>query len=222
MYDAIIFDMDGVLVRHSGQEIFEEAAHTAFADLGVSRPTNEQVTTLSQVPTRAIESNFASVVTDHDIDASDLLIQRDERSVEYQSKAAQNGAKEPYEDVEVVKNLTSPLGVVSNNQQGTVEAVLSIHGLESNFETMYGRAHGLEGLHRRKPDPHYLKQAIADLGVEEVLYVGDSTVDMIAADRAGVDSAFLRRFHREETELPLDPEFDVPDLKALTDQLNPP
>lgn len=221
MYDAIIFDKDGVLVRHSGREIFDEAARAAFADVGVSEPTSEDVRTISRVPTEAIESDFASIGEAYDIDPADLLVRRDERAVEYQSRAAENQHKEPYPDVDVLEELTVPLGVVSNNQQGTVDAVLSIHELEAYFETVYGRAHGLEGLRRRKPNPHYLEQAIADLEAKNPLYVGDSTVDMIAADRAGVGGAFIRRSHREDTELPTEPEYDVPGLRALTDQLNP-
>lgn len=221
MYDAIIFDKDGVLVQHSGRGIFDEAAQAAFADVGVTEPTAEHVATISQVPTEAVQAEFASIAEEYDLDPADLLVRRDERAVEYQARAAENGAKEPYDDVDIVEDLGVPLGVVSNNQQGTVDAVLSTHNLARHFETLYGRAHGLDGLHRRKPDPHYLERAIADLGAENPLYVGDSGTDLLAADRAGVDSAFLRRSHRENASLPTTPQFDVPNLVALNERLNP-
>lgn len=221
MYDAIIFDKDGVLVDHSGRALFDRVARDAFADLGVSDPSREAIATISRVPTEAVNSDFKEIESEYGVDPAQLLLRRDERAVQHQRAAAETGAKEPYDDVLALESVDVPLGVVSNNQQGTVEAVLSIHGLADYFDTAYGRAHGLEGLRNRKPSPHYLEQAIDDLDAQDPLYVGDSGTDLIAAERAGVDSAFLRREHREGYELPTEPRYDVEGLAELVSQITP-
>lgn len=221
MYDAIIFDKDGVLVSHSGRALFDRVARDAFADLGVPNPSPEAIATISKVPTEAVNSDFADIESEYAVDPAELLLRRDERAVQHQRAAAETGAKEPYADVVALESLDVPLGVVSNNQQGTVEAILSVHGLADIFDTTYGRAHGLEGLRNRKPSPHYLEQAIEDLDAQDPLYVGDSGTDLLAAERAGVDSVFVRREHREGYELPTDPRFEVADLSELIREITP-
>jgi phosphoglycolate phosphatase len=64
----------------------------------------------------------------------------------------------------------------------------------------------------KKPNPHYLKRALADLEAESALYVGDSESDVIAANRAGMDSVFVRRQHCCDVELTVHPTYDVNDL----------
>ena len=56
------------------------------------------------------------------------------------------------------------LGLVSNNQHHTVGYALDRFRLGDAFETAYGHHHTVEGLRRRKPDPHYLDRALSDLG----------------------------------------------------------
>ena len=65
----------------------------------------------------------------------------------------------------------------------------------------------------------YLDRALSDLGTRDALYVGDSGVDVEAATRAGVDSAFVRRDHRADYPLRAEPDYEVPDLAALADLL---
>lgn len=108
-----------------------------------------------------------------------------------------------------------PLGVVSNNQHRTVEHVVAECDLGDLFETWYGRHPTLDGMARRKPDPSYLEHAIEDLGTREVLYVGDSNVDIEAAAEAGVDSAFVRRPHREGYDLRREPTHRIDGLDEL-------
>ncbi|PSQ14696.1 hypothetical protein BRC99_02630 [Halobacteriales archaeon QS_7_69_60] len=47
------------------------------------------------------------------------------------------------------------------------------------------------------------------------LYVGDSGSDVVAAHRAGLDSAFLRRPHVRDAELPADPTHEVETLHEV-------
>lgn len=220
MYDAIIFDKDGVLVHRSGRDVFDRAARDALADLGVTDPPEPHVERLSTVPREAIQREFDDIASAHEIDPEALLLRRDERAVEHQTAAAETGKKPPYDDVEAIKSLDVPLGVVSNNQDGTVSGVLSTHGLADHFEAITGRDHGIPGLRRRKPDPHYLEQVIDALDVTNPLYVGDSGTDLLAAERAGIDGAFLRRQHRHDYELPTEPVHEASDLTELVQSIS--
>jgi HAD superfamily hydrolase (TIGR01549 family) len=130
------------------------------------------------------------------------------------------GRKRPYDEVrEAVGSLDARVGLVSNNQHHTVGYALDRFDLGDLFETAYGRDHTVDALRRRKPDPHYVDRALSDLGTRDALYVGDSGVDIEAAARTGVDSAFVRRGHRRDYRLPVDPDYEVADLTELVDVL---
>ncbi|PSQ34813.1 hypothetical protein BRD05_06430 [Halobacteriales archaeon QS_9_70_65] len=47
------------------------------------------------------------------------------------------------------------------------------------------------------------------------LHVGDSGSDVVAAHRAGLDSAFLRRPHVRDAELPAEPTHEVETLHKV-------
>ena len=83
----------------------------------------------------------------------------------------------------------------------------------------YGREPTLSGIERMKPDPHYLEGALSDLKLDPdrdgVLYVGDSESDVVAAAAAGIDSAFVRRPHRRDSDLHATPTHEVRGLDEL-------
>jgi phosphoglycolate phosphatase-like HAD superfamily hydrolase len=60
---------------------------------------------------------------------------------------------------------------------------------------------------------------LSDLGVENALYIGDSETDLVAAHRAGIDSAFLRRDHVADVNLSTEPTIEVATLEELVTQL---
>jgi phosphoglycolate phosphatase-like HAD superfamily hydrolase len=108
-----------------------------------------------------------------------------------------------------------PCGVVSNNQRRIVASVLAAHGLQDLFGTIRARDPTLDSLDRKKPAPTYLEAAMADLDIERPLYVGDSETDVLAANRAGVDTAFLRREHNADVSLSVDPTYEVTGLDEV-------
>ena len=67
-----------------------------------------------------------------------------------------------------------------------------------------------------KPETHYLERALDDLGTRSALYVGDSTADVLAAHEAGLDSAFVRRPHRDGYALPDEPTYEIDRLTELS------
>jgi len=101
-------------------------------------------------------------------------------------------------------------------QHATIEYILDTFDLRWQFDTWYGREPTLESLERKKPEPYYLEQALADLGTENALFVGDSESDVLAAENVGIDSAFVRRSHSADVNLPVEPTIEITSLTDLS------
>jgi phosphoglycolate phosphatase-like HAD superfamily hydrolase len=61
---------------------------------------------------------------------------------------------------------------------------------------------------------------MADLGVSDPLFVGDSESDVQVAHAAGLDSVFLRREHRADYELSVEPTYELSSLAVLPELLD--
>ena len=90
------------------------------------------------------------------------------------------------------------LGVYTNKVEDIAKDLCEYH-FKDKFEFVYGN---LE-TRVRKPDPSFITKVIADLGLNksEVLYIGDSEVDIQTANNAGIDGLFLSYGYRPKEEL---------------------
>ena len=213
-YEAVVFDMDGVLVELT-EGVVADAIYGAFEACGVVDPPAEHVETL--VAGATVE-DVESVCAAHEIDPATFWHTRDSEASRAQVRKIEAGGKPAYDDVVVLDDLDDldvPMGIVSSNQQATVEFVLGHHNLAEYFAVAYGRAPCLEDVRRRKPHPHFLERTLATLGVEHALYVGDSPSDVRAAHRADLDSLFVRRAHRANLALPIEPTYEAESLWPL-------
>jgi HAD superfamily hydrolase (TIGR01549 family) len=213
-YEAIVFDNDGVIVEPTDRTHIVDGVQQAFRELGHDPGRDHAEWSV------ASGAGPAGLVGDLPLDPVTLWRTREDAVAAAQKEATRQGGKRPYEDTTVLSRLDAPLGLVSNNQAETVRFLLEYHGLDG-FETSYGREHSVAGAARRKPRPYYIERALEDLErhPEDALYVGDSEKDVVAAHRAGMDSAFLRREHVADTSLSLEPTYDVSDLDALAEVL---
>jgi len=213
-YDAVVFDNDGVLIQPTDRGLLTEAVHETFAefDVTVDEAVAREMVAADAVPDDGFEGEYG-------IDPAAFWERREAIASEFQREAIRRGEKALYDDIDAVATLPYRTGVVSNNQHATIEFILDHHDLAGHFETAYGRAPTLSGANRKKPDPSYIEQALDDLGTRHALYVGDSEKDVVAAQRAGIDSAFIRRSHRADLELSVEPTHEVADLYELTDRL---
>ena len=215
MYDALLLDHDGVLVGLLALESIERGirhhGEDCFRELGVE-PDDRVIDTLSVGAERSV---VAALADEFGADAGRLWRCRDDAVERTLRRATRDGEKEPYADVAALDRIERPLGVVSNNQRRLVEFVLRHHGLWNLFGTVWAREPTLGSLERKKPAPTYLEGAMADLGVERPLYVGDSETDVVAARRAGVDCLFLRREHNADVTLSTAPTAEVSGLDEV-------
>ena len=212
MYDAVVLDNDGVLVGRTSFDTLREAAWDAFVSLGVEDPDLAHV---DDVAVGVDPATLTDICERYGVDPGEFWRVRDELASAAQIDAARKGRKTPYEDVDTLRFLDTPLGVVSSNQQATVDAILSHFGLAGQFDVAYGREPSIASLSRKKPSPYYLERVLEDLGAETALFVGDNESDVRAADNAGIDSAFVRRPHRRSAELSCQPTYEIDDLHDL-------
>lgn len=211
-YDAVLFDNDGVLTTPTSWKTIEQAIRIAFERVGISSPAESHVQTLRR-PT--VES-LTAVANANDVDAKTLWHERERAAIDAQIAEIRAGRKRLYDDVRTLDGLERPRGIVSNNQHETIETIVDHFALDG-FDPWYGREPTLEGIDRKKPTPHYLERAIEDLAADNPLYVGDSRVDVAAADVLGIDSAFLRREHRNGYELDREPTYQIDTLGVLVE-----
>ena len=213
-YDAVLFDNDGVLVNPPAPETQAEAARAAFRAVGVEDADDQHVT---DVVTGVTTDRLREICAAYDLDVAGFWDARERHDERSQFDDFRAGVRECYQDVAALDDLSAPCGVVSNNHHSTIEFVLDFFDLRAHFDTYYGREKTVDSLRLKKPNTHYLDRALADLDCpgESALYVGDSESDVVAADRAGVDSAFVRRPEWRDVELTVTPTYQVETLHEV-------
>lgn len=211
-YDAVVFDMDGVLLTgyHTPRAVYRAATRETLAAAGHDGPVPEAVAAPDDV------ESFRRACEELDLDPEAVWAARERAADRREAERIADGERTLFDDVDVIRELAVPLGVVSNNRQGTVEFVVEEFSLP--VAAARGRDPTFEGWARMKPDPHYLRAVVDELGVpaDRTLFVGDRRSDVRTAHNAGTAAALLAR---EGDPPPGDPEptHHVSTLRALTE-----
>ena len=103
----------------------------------------------------------------------------------------------PYEGITEVLELLKgryPMAVVSNKPDGAVKTLCAQY-----FPGLSARGESADC--PRKPAPDMVQKAMADIGVESCIYVGDSEVDVLTAENAGVPCLSVLWGFRDREEL---------------------
>ena len=211
-YDTVVFDNDGVLVGRTSFDVLRDATQETFAQFDVTDPDPDHVENMTVGATPRQVNDICGV---YDLDPETFWRARERTMSEAQQQEAHAGRKAPYDDVETLADLNASMGIVSSNQQETVDFLLDHFDVRDHFGTAYGREATIESLDLRKPNPHYIERALSDLDAGSALFVGDNESDIRAAERAGIDSAFIRRPHREDWDLNVWPTWDIDCLDDL-------
>ena len=211
---VVLFDMDGVVLDGWGTD---SAVHARALD----DVLDERGLAVTGDRRRSLESDsyddgFRDACAALGVDPAALFRDREERSAKRSIERLAAGTRRLCPDVDAIDAVAErvPVGLVSNNYHPTVEFVVDHFRLDA-FSFVRGRDLGPEGFRRRKPDPHYLDEALDALGARGGLYVGDRATDVIAAERAGLDGVFLRREHNAALDLGVEPGAEIGSLHEL-------
>ena len=213
---VVLFDMDGVILDGWGTD---DAVHArAIDDVLEERDLQVAGDLRRSLETHAYDDDFRSACEELGVDPGALFRAREERSAKRSVARLAAGTRRLCPDVDAIGELAErvPVGLVSNNYHPTVEFVVDHFRLDA-FSFVRGRDLGPDGFRRRKPDPHYLNEALDALDATGGLYVGDRATDVIAAERAGLDGVFLRREHNAALDLDVEPTAEIDTLRDLVD-----
>ncbi|WP_440764170.1 HAD family hydrolase [Natronorubrum sp. DTA7] len=211
-YDAVVFDNDGVLTTPTDRAVLVDAMYDAFGEVGVTDPSDDHVRTLM----RPSVDSLQDIAGAHEVDPHELWTAREYAAIEAQLEEIEAGRKRLYDDIDALADLEAATAIVSNNQHETIGNIVDHYDLDW-FDEWYGREPTVQGIDRKKPTPYYLELALEELGIENALYVGDSWVDVQAAEAAGIDVAFIRRSHRVGYDLERAPTYEIEGLDAIPD-----
>lgn len=134
MYDAVLFDNDGVLTWLTSLDVFSRAIETTFAEFGVTDPDPQHVEALYGVTPDELQR----ICERYGIDPAPFWRRRDRNAALAQHAEIRAGRKPLYDDVEILDELDQELGIVSNNQADTVSYIVDYYDLPGS-DICYGR-----------------------------------------------------------------------------------
>jgi HAD superfamily hydrolase (TIGR01549 family) len=213
-YDTVVFDNDGVLVGRTRYDVLEAATEDSFAKFDVTDPDPDDI---EEMTIGATPKTVGDVCSRYGLSPHEFWPTRDQTVAEAQYREVREGRKTLYDDLDTLHDLDVSMGIVSSNQQATVDFVLDHFEVDDLFGAAYGREPTVKSLEHRKPNSHYIDRALADLDADSALFVGDNESDVRAAENAGIDSAFIRRPHRRDWELNVWPTWEIEGLDDLHD-----
>ena len=169
-YDAIVYDLDGTLVR---LDVDWDAVRERC--VAVLRARDVEVDDADIWETRTIAA-------DHDaLDRVDAVI------AEFEREGAMSADRLP-----IAETLprSVPVGVCSLNDESACRIALELHGIDHHVDVVVGRG----TVETVKPDPAGLLYALEEMDVppDRALFVGDSASDKEAARRAGMAFEWAR------------------------------
>jgi len=214
---VVLFDMDGVILEGHGTDarVHEHALDDALDERGLSVDAE----TRSLFEGYEYDTDFARGCKRVGVDPVELFGLREQYGARRAIDRLAAGSRGLYPDVDVLPELAEryELGLISNNYHSVVEFVVDHHGIDA-FSHVRGRDTGVRGFYRRKPDPHYLLDAVGTLAATEGIYIGDRATDVLAATRAGLDGVFIRRSHNRDVSLPTTAVAEIESLAELVER----
>ena len=169
-YEAIVYDLDGTIVRLAVDwDAVEAEIYALYEEANEVPPEDGYWTLLTEAGDPKRRDAVESIIADH------------ERTGAYHSERLAVADR--------IAQLDRPLAVCSLNCEAACRIALSEHDLAESFEVVIGR----DSVGSMKPDPEPLLAALDALDVEPSagLFVGDSASDEQTADRGGVDFEYV-------------------------------
>jgi len=210
---AIFFDVDETLVYYDVANLHEKLRELIEGvikrlNLDMKYSDFEKMVRL-EVP--------RTYVKEFGVDPIKFWRKIDEAIMSFRRDLAKKGLIKAYADTEVLKLIDMPLAAISNASTEATEFVLKLTGLKKYFKVIQGKDYrNIDGC---KPSPYLILKVSRMLGVrpEEVMVVGDSMLDILAARRANAIAVHIKRSNKEIPEANITIESLYELLKILED-----
>lgn len=196
MKKLVIFDLDGTLLN----TIADLAQSTNHALNTLGYPTHEE-SAYNFMVGNGINKLFERALPEGEKSEENILRVRKEFIPYYDVHNADKSRPYPGipELLEQLQSLGLQVAVASNKYQAATHKLITHYFPGIHFVAIFGQREGVNV----KPDPTIVEDilSIARVNKEDVLYVGDSGVDMQTAINAGVTSCGVTWGFRPRTEL---------------------
>ncbi|MBO7609712.1 MAG: HAD family hydrolase [Muribaculaceae bacterium] len=196
MKKLVIFDLDGTLLN-----TIEDLGHAANYALEKNGFATHSIASYRFFVGNGVRKLISRIIPEeHRNDEVITKLLKDFRSYYDEHNC---DCTKPYDGImEILNDLTDQnisIAVASNKYQDATEAIISHFFPDFNFVAVEGQREGVNV----KPDPSIVFAILAKARVPkaQVIYVGDSGVDMETARRACVDSVGVTWGFRPEKEL---------------------
>ena len=196
MKKLVIFDLDGTLLN----TIADLAHSTNYALNKLGNPTHE-IEKYNFMVGNGIDKLFERALPEGEKSKENVLRVRKEFVPYYDIHNADDSR--PYPGIPELLSYLQDAGiqitVASNKYQAATEKLIAHYFPGIRFVAVFGQREGV----KVKPDPAVVHDILRIAGVskDEVLYVGDSGVDMQTAINSGVTSCGVTWGFRPRTEL---------------------
>ena len=194
MYKFVFFDLDGTLLNTIDD--LANAGNHALAQLGLPTYDTERY---KYFVGNGIPKLIERILPENS--SSELKEKTHELFSAYYAEHSEDMTR-PYDGINELVGVLYDLGIktaVITNKDNVFAGKLIRKFFGDKITAVYGSLPGTP----HKPDPYWVEKALSDFGAlkPDVLYIGDSGVDMQTAKNAGLVSAGVLWGFRKEDEL---------------------
>ncbi len=187
-YDLVLFDLDGTLIETAPE--IQDAVNDTLQALGHEPIDLTTITNWIGHGTR--ELLLSALARSRGSERGEVALAEDFPSiieafaVNYLRRCGSRSQPYPgmHEALAALRSAGCKLGIVTNKEARYTQQVLEAHGLDERLDIVIAG----DTLPVKKPDPAGIELARQRFGasLERTLFVGDSSIDVAAARRAGV------------------------------------
>lgn len=211
-YDAVIFDMDGVILD-SGLDGFnwmDKIRMKKASELGYNYSKEDAIQIVQSTDISQLEE-----LVDRKGMSLEEIEEIEHRVQNAKISLIEHGAIRLFSETEkILGEIDRPVGLATNSPHKTAKFTLRYFGINDYFDSI--EALPLTDLKnyvsKKKPHPFLLESVRNDLGVENPLMVGDTGSDVNAAKNAGFDSVLVQSYSDGDH---LDPTYKIRNLPEL-------